>query len=110
MKWIKINEKLPDGDFIIKLKVDKRYICLINTKGVFYATAAKCPHAGADMSTGWVKDNYFICPVHRNKYSLQTGKGADGQGDYLPIYQIESRKDGIYIGIKQTWLGKIFGH
>jgi nitrite reductase/ring-hydroxylating ferredoxin subunit len=104
MKWYKIpgiqNSAQP---FIKKVKAGNKSICLIGYEGEIFALSAKCPHAGGDLSAGWCKDEKLVCPIHRYSYSLQTGKGSEGQNDYIDKYPVEIRGDGIYVGIMGFW-------
>jgi 3-phenylpropionate/trans-cinnamate dioxygenase ferredoxin subunit len=109
LRWIKLFELeiLPDDDFIKSVQVNKKRICLIKTEDRWFATQAKCPHAGADLSQGWCKNGKLICPFHRYEYDLQSGKGAPGQGDYIDTYPLQIRRDGIYIGWKESWFKQL---
>lgn len=103
MEWFSINKsELLDKDVQL-LKVGGKNICLIRFGGDYFATSAKCPHAGADLSNGWCEDGYFVCPVHRYKYNLTTGRGETGQGDYLPTYPVKVYDERLAIGIKKSW-------
>lgn len=105
MKWIKIlsKEEFAAANFIRLLKVEAKKICLVKVDDEFFATQSRCPHAGADLSRGFCKDKKLICSFHRYEYDLQTGRGAPGQGDYIDIYPLEKREDGLYIGFKEKW-------
>ena len=109
LRWIKLSELeiLPDDDFIKSVQVNKKRICLIKTEDRWFATQAKCPHAGADLSQGWCKNGKLICPFHRYEYDLQSGKGEPGQGDYIDTYPLQIRRDGIYIGWKESWFKQL---
>jgi nitrite reductase/ring-hydroxylating ferredoxin subunit len=112
MKWVMILSKdaFIADDFIRAVKMEGSTYCVIKSGDRFYATQSRCPHAGAHLSEGWCKNGKLICPYHRYQYDLETGEGAEGQGDYLETYPLETREDGIYIGIKERWklLRKIF--
>ncbi|HEY0669725.1 MAG TPA: Rieske (2Fe-2S) protein [Sphingobacteriaceae bacterium] len=105
MKWVMIlsNHEIEGEDFIRIIKAEGRKFCIIKDNGRFYATQPRCPHAGADLSSGWCKNGKLICSFHRYQYDLKTGDGAEGQGDYLKTYPLEVREDGIYIGLKERW-------
>lgn len=109
LRWIKLSELeiLPDDDFVKSVQVNKKRICLIKTEDRWFATQAKCPHAGADLSQGWCKNGKLICPFHRYEYDLKSGKGAPGQGDYIDTYPLQIRQDGIYIGWKESWFKQL---
>lgn len=86
------------------IDVDGKRICMARTPGGYYAVDDRCPHAGAHLGRGgWCEGNLVVCPVHRYKYDLETGRGL--QGDYIKPYPVETRKDGVYIGIegKKWW-------
>ena len=105
MNWIKIFSKeiYSSGNFIRLIKVEGKKICLVKVDNEFFATQSTCPHAGADLSQGFCKDKKLICAFHRYEYDLKTGRGATGQGDYINIYPLEVREDGLYIGFKEKW-------
>lgn len=113
MKWIRILPKTDvnvNGDFLLAINAGERKLCLVKYEGKLYATQRKCPHAGADLSNGWCKDGKLICPYHRYSYDLQTGRGSAGQADYVNVYPVETRNDGIYVGIPErfAFLKKLF--
>jgi nitrite reductase/ring-hydroxylating ferredoxin subunit len=104
MKWYKIpgiqNSAQP---FIKKVKAGSKNICLVGYEGKIFALSARCPHAGGDLSAGWCKDEKLVCPIHRYSYSLQTGKGSEGQNDYIDTYPVKIKENDIYIGITGFW-------
>ncbi len=103
MKWIKALTTLPERNQVKKVKVANKNLCLVMHENELRAFNSSCPHAGADLSNGWCDNGYVVCPVHRFRYNLENGRGAEGQGDYLKIYPVEVRDDGIYIGIEKNW-------
>ena len=113
MEWIKVSPLVDTTvEFIKPVSVKGRKLVIISARGRLYAVQAKCPHAGADLSRGWCKEgSRIVCPYHRYEYDLCTGKGKEGQGDYIETYTVEMREDGIYIGMKKSggWLETLFG-
>jgi nitrite reductase/ring-hydroxylating ferredoxin subunit len=86
------------------IEIDGKKYCMARTATGYYAVDDRCPHAGAHLGRGgWCEDDMVVCPVHRFKFDLKTGKGL--QGDYVEAYAVEVRKDGVYIGIenKRKW-------
>lgn len=102
MKWHKIDVSIPKHDFISLILVNGKKLCLIKNQNELYVIQNTCPHAGGILSGGWCKEGNIVCPVHRWEYSLKTGRGAEGQGDYITIYPIELRNDGVYVGMKES--------
>jgi nitrite reductase/ring-hydroxylating ferredoxin subunit len=104
MKWYKIPGVRNSGQpFIKRVKAGSKTICLVGVDNQVFALSARCPHAGGDLTAGWCKNGKLICPVHRYSYSLQTGRGSEGQNDYVETYPVEIRDDGIYVGISSFW-------
>jgi nitrite reductase/ring-hydroxylating ferredoxin subunit len=104
IKWHKVEIEIPDSDFVQQIKVDGKKLCLIRYEGELHAVQNTCPHAGGILSGGWCKNGYLVCPIHRWEYNLKTGRGASGQGDYIDVYPLEQRSDGLYIGFKRSWI------
>jgi nitrite reductase/ring-hydroxylating ferredoxin subunit len=104
MKWYKIpGIQNTDKPFITKVKAGRKSICLVGFEGQIYALSAVCPHAGADLSEGLCVKGKIVCPYHRYTYNLATGKGGEGQHDFVATYPIELKDDGIYVGISSFW-------
>ncbi len=104
MKWYKIQDAQPTQEpFIKKVKAGGKSICLVGFEGMIYATAVDCPHAGFDLSQGLCVKGKLICPYHRYTYELATGKGGEGQNDFLEIYPVDVRDNDIYVGISSFW-------
>ncbi|MCX2574230.1 Rieske (2Fe-2S) protein [Pedobacter sandarakinus] len=111
MIWLKAlnTNQLPKDDMIKTMEVNGKQLCIINTAGQIIVTQSNCPHAGGHFSGGWCKNGYLVCPIHRYEYDLNTGRGADGQGDFITIYPTEIRADGLYIGFRESWWSKLWG-
>lgn len=104
MKWYKIpNIKNTDKPFITKAKAGGKNICLVGFEGQVYALSSVCPHAGADLSEGLCVNGKIVCPYHRYTYNLATGKGGEGQNDFVATYPVNIMDDEIYIGISSFW-------
>ncbi|OAQ39538.1 hypothetical protein A5893_08040 [Pedobacter psychrophilus] len=109
MKWIAINKnELKDMPIQI-LVVEGKKICLVHYNDEYFATSAKCPHAGADISQGWCESGYLVCPFHRYKYNLETGRGVAGQGDYIEKYSVKENENQLLIGLTESWWKRILG-
>ena len=105
MNWIKLFPLtiLSSEDFIKKVTGSGKKLCLVKTEGKLFAIQNKCPHAGAQLSNGWCSKGKIICPYHRQEFDLETGRGADGEHNYVDTYPIEIQEDGVYIGIEKPW-------
>ncbi|MBC8052392.1 MAG: Rieske 2Fe-2S domain-containing protein [Sphingobacteriaceae bacterium] len=105
MKWVKMFDikVLQEHDFVKLVAVGGKKLCAVKTGDELFATQAYCPHAGAGLAGGWCKEGKLICPFHRYEYDLRTGRGAEGQGDYIDIFPTETRDDGVYVGLPEKF-------
>lgn len=104
MNWYRIPEiQLSGKPFIKKVKAGGKTLCLVSVDDKIFALAAKCPHAGGDLTQGWCKEGKLICPVHRYSFNLETGKGSEGQNDFIESYPLEIRDGQVYVGISSFW-------
>ncbi len=109
LRWYKIDEKIPEGDFIRQITLAGKKLCLLRTENKIHLVQNSCPHAGGLLSTGWCENSQLICPIHRYAYNLENGRGAEGQGDYIHIYPLREEADGLYAGFRQSLFGRLFG-
>ena len=108
-KWYKIADSLDEMSFSVnglsEWEVDGKKICFSLFKEKLCATSLKCPHAGGNLSHGYVDNTgNIVCPLHRYKFSLQTGKNVSGEGYYLKTYPVEKRTNGYFLGIEENGL------
>jgi nitrite reductase/ring-hydroxylating ferredoxin subunit len=107
--WVKLDVLIPGGDFVKEVQAGKKELCLIRNQTELFALENSCPHAGGLLSDGWCENGNLVCPVHRYQYNLKTGRGAEGQGDYVYTYPVEQRADGVYVQINEGWFKRLFG-
>lgn len=104
-KWHKIADNMEEmglsSEGMIEIEVSGKRICVVFNRETLHACAAKCPHAGGNMSHGYVDAlGNIVCPLHRYKFSLANGRNVSGEGYFLKTYPIEKRENGIFIGIE----------
>jgi nitrite reductase/ring-hydroxylating ferredoxin subunit len=107
LEWHVVIPPEKEGE-IIKVRIAGKAICILRSDGQIYATAARCPHAGADLSTGWCEGRKLVCPYHRHRFDLSTGKGDAGQNNFVPVYPLKAVEGVWYIGFTTSWWRKLF--
>lgn len=92
-----LPEKRP-----IKKMVEEKWVCLVRNGDRVFAFDETCPHEGASLMQGECTDDCeIICPRHRFKFNLNTGRG---EGYYLPVYPVKKTEKGVFIGMeKKKW-------
>jgi len=103
MKWYKVAEVSDTLAPVSKVTAGSKKLCLVKNDNQFFALGTKCPHAGANLSSGWCENKKLVCPFHRYSYDLETGRGSTGQNDFVPTYPVEIRNNDIYVGIPSFW-------
>jgi 3-phenylpropionate/trans-cinnamate dioxygenase ferredoxin subunit len=106
MFWKKIAESREDlfqtGNELAEVEVDGKLVCIGMHQEKLKACAAKCPHAGGKMSSGYIDVlGNIVCPLHRYKFNLESGRNITGEGYFLKIYKVEEREDGVFVGFEE---------
>jgi 3-phenylpropionate/trans-cinnamate dioxygenase ferredoxin subunit len=69
--------------------LDGTKILVGNVGGEFCAFGAMCPHAGAPLSYGYLRDDILICPLHFTQFNVRTGAVVFGVTDQpIPVYEV----------------------
>ena len=107
--WHKIADDPSSLDFsstgLTELDVNGKRICLSFHNDAIHACTAKCPHAGGTLSEGYLDaSGNIVCPLHRYKFNMQTGRNISGEGYYLKTFPVEIRDDGVFVGIADSSL------
>ena len=107
-KHIKIAESILEFEWNSKgmciVEADGKKITLAKFQEKLFAFAHTCPHAGGIMADGYIDAlGNAVCPLHRYKFSLKTGRNATGE-DYLKTYSTEINENGVFVIFEQkSW-------
>ncbi|MEW6469486.1 MAG: Rieske 2Fe-2S domain-containing protein [Bacteroidota bacterium] len=109
VRWYRIYASAEEARARIPLNkaeaitVGGKKICIAHTSEGLFAIQDKCPHNGFSLSQGvCTEDNAIVCPLHRYRFDLRTGRAKSGLGDAGRVYPVESRDDGVYLGMEYT--------
>lgn len=85
---------------LTEIEVNSKRVGLVKRGGIIYAFAAKCPHAGVPLCTGWLDGlGRIVCPEHKYRFDPTNGRNTSGEGYKLFTYPVEIRDDEIWIGL-----------
>lgn len=106
-KWYKLAESAAEietgANGMARMEAGGKSICLVKKADGLAACARKCPHAGGEMADGWLDaQGNIVCPLHKYRFSVTNGRNTSGEGYFLSVYPVETRPDGIFIGIPET--------
>ena len=109
IKWYKIAESITNISFqpnnMCVVDLDGKKITLGKFADTLFAFAYKCPHAGGIMVDGFIDAlGNAVCPIHRYKFSLHTGRNTTGEGYYIKTFATKQTAEGVFIGIEATGL------
>lgn len=112
-KWFKIASSLQElpwqPNHMCIAEADGKKLTLARHNEQLLAFAHKCPHASGILADGFLDAmGYVVCPLHRYKFSPETGRNTSGEGYYLKTYRAEQREDGIYISFEESGFFSIF--
>jgi nitrite reductase/ring-hydroxylating ferredoxin subunit len=108
--WIKIFESAEslennvplNGKQLVVAKGKK--IIVACTSDGYTAVQDRCPHNGASLSGGYcTPEGEVVCPLHRYRFNLNTGKATAGGSYTLETYPLQIKTDGVFVGIKAKW-------
>jgi 3-phenylpropionate/trans-cinnamate dioxygenase ferredoxin subunit len=107
INWYKIAEGISSINFqpnnMCVVDVDSKKVTLGKFNNTLFAFAYKCPHASGIMADGFIDAlGNAVCPIHRYKFSLHTGRNTTGDGYYIKTFATKQTEEGVFIGIEET--------
>ncbi len=102
LEWYKVADvgNLEEGH-VTTVTAGMKPLCLVHYKGSYYALNNHCPHQGGPLGEGLIDERGYVrCPWHAYEYHAATGKPPPGFDDAVDAYAVETRDDGIYVGIE----------
>ena len=107
INWHKIADSFTSISFqpnnMCVVEVDGKKITLGKFNDTLFAFAYKCPHASGIMADGFIDAlGNAVCPIHRYKFSLHTGRNTSGEGYFIKTFATKQISEGVFIGIEET--------
>ncbi len=75
MEWKDIAGvgEIPDGE-MKKVDVGDREIAVARVGQAIYVFGDRCPHMNGPLHEGKIEDGQVVCPLHKARFELATGK------------------------------------
>jgi len=93
---------------IVPVEAKGLKLLLTNVDGQYRAAQRKCPHLGFNLCRGSIEDGAVVCPLHKAKFDLVTGKierdpkllfiGMKAKND-LAVYPVKLEGEDILVGV-----------
>ncbi len=93
-------EELPEGRVMAKA-LGVHTVCMTRFEDQYAALSNRCPHQGGPLGEGSIENGMLRCPWHGWDYHPTTGSPPEGYGDCVPVFPVEVREDGIYVGLEE---------
>ncbi len=102
LKWYRVADVdgLPAGR-VSTVMAGTHSVALANVDGKLGALCNHCPHQGGPLGEGTIEEGVLRCPWHGWDFDPHTGQSKDAHADHVPVYQCETRDDGIYVSIEE---------
>ncbi|MEQ8219899.1 MAG: nitrite reductase small subunit NirD [Arenibacter sp.] len=99
--------KFPlNGGACVKYKGMQIAVFNFTREGKWYACQNLCPHKmEMVLSRGMIGEDQgepkVACPLHKNSFSLKTGKHLNGDLNRIATYPVKIENDFVYIGFSE---------
>ena len=111
-KWFRVEEdfELPslvaEGG-VTTVEVEGKKLAIAKVEGEYFAVTDRCPHAGASIGEGWTSGHHqVVCPLHRIKFNLKTGRCTTGEGYNIRTYPTKMEDGTLFVGFEESkWWG-----
>lgn len=89
---------LPDGQ-ARHIKIGKRDIALVHTRGEYFALSNVCRHAFAPLAEGFVDGYVVMCPWHGWRYDVRDGTTDHPNAD-VRTYPVSVRDGEVFVTVE----------
>jgi nitrite reductase/ring-hydroxylating ferredoxin subunit len=74
-------------------------LAIYRDKGQFHALLGRCPHSGGPLGRGWVEEGEAVCPLHRWRFQLATGRCMTVRGMSVHRFPCEVREGQVWVAV-----------
>ena len=72
-------------------------LCVVRTERGVFALGRRCPHEGADLAYGLVRDGRLRCPWHNLPIDPETGAQPCATLGTVAVRRLEAADDGRFV-------------
>jgi len=95
------SRELPPGGSR-SVRVDGRRVAIFNHAGRLFAVDEACPHMGADLSNGDLKEGILTCAWHGWRFRIDTGEGLTRAWARLRTYRLFREGEELVLEISDS--------
>ncbi len=82
------------------IEVNGEEVAVFHIDGDFFAIANECPHHGASLCEGYLREKTVICPWHGWQFDLQTGQGLTVPGMNVERFEVKVEDGQVWLAIE----------
>ena len=79
--------------------VGEKLVGIYNLGGRYYAINDLCPHMGASLADGQVRDGVVVCPWHAWRFRVTDGTWCDNPRIKTDAYEVRVEGDEIQVRV-----------
>jgi nitrite reductase (NADH) small subunit len=91
-------EDVTDGR-ALGVEVDGLRLAIYRNGDSIHALLARCPHENGPMDLGWIEEGEAVCPLHRWRFKLTTGRCTTVRGESLHRFASEVREGEVWVAV-----------
>ena len=91
-------EDVTDGR-ALGVEVDGLRLAIYRMDDAIFALLARCPHENGPMDLGWIEEGEAVCPLHRWRFKLTTGRCTTVRGESLHRFASEVREGEVWVAV-----------
>ena len=98
-EWHRVGTRAEiEARKVRRVAVAGRWVALHVWNGGVRAIGDECPHRGATLSNGCVKDDGYVeCPEHGWEYHLVTGRGREDFEGCVASYEVREENGEVFV-------------
>lgn len=82
--------------------VGDRTVALFHVSGRFWATDARCTHAGGQLAAGRLDGHTITCPRHGARFDIRTGEVLSRPANVdLAVHEVKVEGDDVLVRISE---------
>ncbi len=91
-------DQITDGR-AVSVEIEGLRIAIYREGDGIFALSGRCPHENGPMGMGWIEEGEAVCPLHRWRFKLATGRCTTARGHGLHRFAAELRGDEVWVAV-----------
>ncbi len=91
-------DEIADGR-AVAVELDGLRVAIYREGDRVFALSGRCPHTDGPMGLGWIEEGEAVCPLHRWRFKLATGRCTTVRGQGLHRFAAEVRDGEVWVAV-----------